>query len=142
MKPDAGILIVLVVPAFVLLWIAVTALIAVAGGWYGLAQSHPVPGPLYEKGTRYSFQSLRLGLFANYNSSVHVTVYPSGIMLVPLFIFSILHKPIFIQFDIMDAPAFCRFIVHYATFSIEGRKIRIMGKSALRIKEHFSTKKL
>ena len=87
-------IIALALPGFLLLWIAVTALMAVVGGWYGLAGSHPVPEHLYEKGVRYSFQSLRLGMFANYNSSVHVTILSSGIIIAPLFIFSILHRPI------------------------------------------------
>ncbi len=129
------VIIALALPGFVLFWIGINALMAIAGGWFGLARSHPIPGHLYEKGVRYSFQSLRLGLFANYNSSVHVTIYSSGIMIAPLFIFSILHRPIFIRYDAMSSPSFGRFIMYYASFSFDGRKMRIMGKSALSIKE-------
>jgi hypothetical protein len=133
---ESGFIIALALPAFALFWMAVTALIAVAGGWHGLAKAHPVPGHLYEKGERYSFQSLSLGLFTNYNSSVHVTIYSSGIMITPLFIFSVLHKPIFIGYDAMDTPASGRFILPYVSFVFDGRKIRIMGESAFIIKEH------
>lgn len=134
---DSGFIIAaLALPAFVLFWMAITALIAVAGGWHSLAKAHPVPGHLYEKGVRYSFQSLSLGLFTNYNSSVHVTVYSTGIMIKPLFIFSLLHKPIFIDYDAMDTSVSGRFILPYVSFVFDGKKIRIMGKSALVIKEH------
>ena len=132
------VIIALALPGFVLFWMAITALIAVAGGWHALAKSHPMPGHLYEKGVRYSFQSLRLGLFTGYNSSMNVTIYSSGIMLAPLFIFSVMHKPIFIQYSAMSSPEFGRFIIHHASFSVDGRKIRIMGRSALKIKEQLA----
>jgi hypothetical protein len=138
-ETNSNIIIALALPGFVLFWMAITALIAVAGGWHGLAKSHPLPDHLYEKGRRHSFQSLRLGQFANYNSSVHVTVYSSGIMLTTLFIFSILHKPIFIRYEAMISPEFGRFIIHYVSFTVDGCKIRIMGKSALVIKERLTS---
>ena len=120
----------LALPAFALFWTAITALMAVIGGWHGLARAHPVPGHLYEKGTRYSFQSLSLGFFSNYNSSIHVTVYSTGIIISTLFIISMLHKPIFIAFDAMKDPSAGRFILPYVSFKFDGRNVRIMGKSA------------
>jgi hypothetical protein len=121
---------VLALPGFVLFWMAITALIAVIGGWRGLANAHPVPGHLYEKGVRFSFQSLTLGYFANYNSSVHVTVYSSGIVLSTLFIFSVFHKPFFVGFDAMNNLSTGRFIFPYVSFEFDGRNMRVMGKSA------------
>jgi hypothetical protein len=125
----------LALPGFVLLWIVITSLIAVIGGWHGLAKAYPVPPRIYEEGVRYSFQSVRLGLFANYNSSVHVTVYHSGIVISPLFIFSVMHRPLFISFGSMRDPVPGKFLLHFINFRLGGKKIMIMGKSALIIKE-------
>jgi hypothetical protein len=129
------IIVALALPGFALFWMAITAFIAVIGGWHDLAKAHPVPPHLYEKGVRYSFQSLTLGFFANYNSSVHVTVYSTGIVISTLFIFSVLHKPIFIGFDAMSNPSPGRFILPFVSFEFAGKNMRIMGKSARIIAE-------
>ena len=65
----------LFIPLFILLWIGVTSLIAVIGGWHSLAKSYPMPKVLNEMGATYTFQSVRIGFLGNYNSSVNITVY-------------------------------------------------------------------
>lgn len=120
----------LFLPFFILLWIGITGLIAVIGGWRGLAQSNPVPAVLNETGVTYSFQSLRLGFMGTYNSSMNVTVYSRGIRLAPFFLFSVFHRPIYIGYDAMSNIEYGRFIAPYVTFLASNRRIRIYGKSA------------
>ncbi len=125
----------LFIPLFILLWMGVTSLMAIVGGWHGLARSCPMPKVLNETGVRYSFQSIRIGFFGNYRSSVNVTVYNQGISMVPLLIFSMLHKPLFIPYTSMADVAFEKFIVNYVSFTLGNRKIRIWGRSVTKIKE-------
>jgi hypothetical protein len=119
----------LFLPCFVIFWASVIALISVAGGWYGLSKTYTVPAGLYESGVSYSFQSVRIGLLGNYNSAVTVTVYDRGVKIVPFFIFSILHKPIYFPFSSLTAISFGKFIFPYVSFSIGDKTIRIMGRS-------------
>ena len=125
----------LFIPLFLLLWVAVTSLMAIIGGWYGLAKSYPMPKVLYEKGQRYTFQSIRIGFFGNYNTSVNITVYNQGISIAPLYIYSVLHKPIYIDYNSMTNAVFGRFIFNYLSFTLGNRKIKIWGKSVIKIKE-------
>ncbi len=125
----------LFIPFFALLWVGVIGLISVIGGWRGLAQSNPVPPVLHETGVTYSFQSVRLGFLGNYNSCVNVTVYSEGVRVAPIFIFSLFHKPLFFSYNAMGNIAFGRFLLHYVTFILADKKIMIMGKSSLAIKE-------
>lgn len=129
----------LFVPFFILMWIGVTGLISVIGGWRGLARAHPMPAAVLETGETYTLQSVRLGYFANYNSSITVTVYMKGIRIVPIFLFSLFHGPIYIGYDAMEGITYGKFIFHYMRFRIAGRKIMITGKCVLKIKERIGS---
>ena len=120
---------------FPLLWMGVTSLTALVGGWYGLSKLYPMPKVLNELGVTYSFQSLRIGYFGIYRSCLNITVYSQGIRMAPFFIFSILHKPLYIDYNSMVDIAFGKFIVNYVSFILGNRKITIWGKSAITIKE-------
>ncbi|HNW27894.1 MAG TPA: hypothetical protein PKN50_05420 [Spirochaetota bacterium] len=125
----------LFIPFIALLWVGVTGLISVIGGWRDLARSNPEQASLHETGVTYSFQSMRIGFLGGYNSVLNITVYSQGIHIVPIILFSLFHKPIFISYSAMDNVEFGRFLVPYVTFNLAGRKIRIMGRSVLAIKE-------
>ncbi|MBN2159285.1 MAG: hypothetical protein JW807_07805 [Spirochaetes bacterium] len=127
------------IPFFILLWIGVTGLISVISGWRALANTNPVPAAMHEIGENYSFQSLRLGFVGNYNSSVIITVYIKGIRIAPVFFLSFFHKPIYIGYDAMSDVTFGRFIRHYMTFKLADRKIMIIGKGVLKIRERMGT---
>jgi len=123
------------IPFFILLWVGVAGLMSLMGGWRTLAKANPMPPTLTETGEVYSFQSLRLGYFVNYNSSVKVTVYMRGMMIVPILIFRFFHKPIFIEYGSMRDIAYGRFIFQYMTFTLGEKKIMLMGRCVLKIKE-------
>jgi hypothetical protein len=125
----------LFIPFFALLWLGITGLIWVIGGWRALAQSNPVPPVFPEAGETFSFQSVRFGFLGNYNSCITITVYSDGVRIVPIFLFSLFHKALYFSYNKMSNPAFGRFFLHYVTFNSAGRKIMIMGKSAQVIKE-------
>ncbi len=123
------------VPFFALLWIGVTGLISVIGGWRGLAQSNPVPAAFHERGTPYSFQTMRIGFLGGYNSVLNITVYGQGIRIAPIFLFTIFHKPIYLAYAAMENVAFGRFITPYMTCVVGGRKIRFSGGCVTAMKE-------
>jgi hypothetical protein len=125
----------LLFPFFALLWVGITGLIWVMGGWRALAQSNPVPAVFPEAGETFSFQSVRFGFLGNYNLCVTITVYSDGVRITPIFLFSLFHKPLYFSYTAMNNPAFGRFLLHYMTFNSAGRKIMITGKSARVIKE-------
>ena len=123
------------IPFFVILWVGVTGLTSVIGGWRGLAQANPLPPVLNETGTIYPFQSMRLGLLGSYNSVLNITVYSLGIRIVPMFLFSAFHRPIFISYASVRNAAFGRFIVHYMTCTVSGKKIKIYGRCVPEIRD-------
>lgn len=125
----------LFIPVFILMWLGVTGLISVIGGWRDLARSNPVPAQLHETGVTYSFQSMRIGLLGGYNSVLNITVYQQGICIVPIILFSLFHKPIFMSYSAMGNAELGRFLVPYVTFRLSGRKIRIMGRSVQAMKD-------
>jgi hypothetical protein len=125
----------LLIPLFPLLWVGVTSLTAIVGGWYGLAKSYPMPKVLNEMGVKFSFQSLRIGFFGNYRSSLNITVYNQGISMAPMFIFSMLHKPVYIGYNSMADVVIGKFIVNYVSFTLGNRKIKIWGRSVIKMKE-------
>ncbi len=123
------------VPFFILLWIGVTGLTSVIGGWRGLAQANPLPPVLHEAGVAYSFQSMRLGLLGSYNSVLNITVYTQGVRIAPMFLFSAFHRPIYISYGAMGDVDFGRFIVPYMTCTVSDKKIRIYGRCVPAIRE-------
>lgn len=126
------------VPFVILLWAGVTGLISVIGGWRWLAESNPVPHALTDTPETYSFQSLRLGMWCSYNSSMNIAVYRLGIRMQPIIFFRLFHKPIYLRYDAMSDVSYGRFIFHYMAFTLGGRKIMVMGRCVPAIKERIS----
>jgi hypothetical protein len=76
------------------IWVAVTMLIAVLGGWGSLAERFSAREP--PLGETLRMQSLSFGLLGNYREAINVTVGPPGVHLVPIVLFRLGHRPLLI----------------------------------------------
>lgn len=87
--------------AFVVIWLLVTGLLSLIGGWHSLADRYAAPdGFDAEPEQRLRFRNIvlrRLALFpARYRGCVTVSLAPGGLHLAVLFVFRFRHPPLLI----------------------------------------------
>jgi hypothetical protein len=115
---------------FPVVWLGVTALFAIIGGWVGLAErfaAREVP-----VGDAFPMQSVSLTWFGSYNNAVNVTVGPAGVHLVPMFLFRLGHKPLLIPWTaVAECTQSGRLLWKRTTLVLrdDGRRIRFAGRS-------------
>lgn len=125
--------------SFLILWILVLALISFFGGWQKASREHPKRNIASSMKEQYSFQSVIFNMFGNYRNCVNVYVYPEGIELKPIFIFSFFHKPIFIFWDEIQNVTRKTFLFYKGiNIKTHTAEIFISGKSVEKIAEQFS----
>ena len=82
---------------FVLLWLLVSVLISVMGGWIVLARKYRRKTP--ENGRFWTFQSARLRYATRYKNMLTVGATESGLNLAVFFPFRLLHPPLLIPWS-------------------------------------------
>lgn len=113
---------------FVALWCLVLFLIALVGGWRGLATRFGVP--TLPAGTTFWMQSARFGWLANYNNVLTVVVTPDGVGFVPFVLFRVGHEPIFVPFSALSAAESTRmFFTTAAVLRIGPQRIVVYGQA-------------
>jgi len=87
----------LILPAMVVFWLGIVALVSVAGGWRRLAREFPAfhrPEGLDLRG-----RSLHINPLTNYNGCMRVTLSSAGIYLEPVWLFRFCHPPVLIPWE-------------------------------------------
>ena len=92
---------------FVGMWILVLKKLSLMSGWVKLAERFHFQEKF--KGKYYRFQSARLNKI-NFSSSLEMGMDEMGLYLVPMILFRIFHKPIFIPWAEIEAEPFSRFL--------------------------------
>ena len=82
---------------FVLLWLAITALISYTGGWRTLSKTFRARGPF--KGPTWHFQSGRMRGLSGYNNCLTVGASSDGFYLGVMFFLRFMHPPLFIPWS-------------------------------------------
>lgn len=119
-------------PFFALMWCGITALLAMLGGWAGLAQCYRAKQPL--QGRRFSFVSGSMGVSffpVSYSGCLFVTVGEAGLELSILFLFRLCSPRLFIPWSAVESVQVKRFFFsRYADIRIRGRWQRIAIRGA------------
>ncbi len=117
----------------------VVGLLSIVGGWFHLAQVHPLRDDENHDGVRYSFQTIYLRFFVSYRRSVHITLSETGIMLRTVILFRFLHKPVFIKWDdIVSVQKKEFFLYRGVVIQTRHAKVFIAGKSAEEITKRYA----
>lgn len=98
-------------PFFVIFWAGITGLLAILGGWAGLAGYFRADGQV--EGERFRFVSGSVGarfLPVSYGSCLFLTVNQTGFRLAILFLFRMLSPPLFIPWKAVVAVEPKRFL--------------------------------
>ena len=82
---------------FPLLWTGVVFLLSRVGGWARLAERFGADGP--GEGQAFNWSTAYFRLTCSYRHCLTVTLSELGIHLVPIFVFRIGHKPLFIPWS-------------------------------------------
>ena len=96
---------------FVLLWLAITAVISYIGGWRTLSESFRAREPFV--GTKWHFQSGRMRWLSGYNNCLTVGARRDGLYLGVMFFLRFMHPPLFIP---------------WSEVSIQTKQTRIFGE--------------
>ena len=82
---------------FLLVWIGVSFLISLLGGWWSLSQYYPLQA--YTTRKKWSFQSAAMRWLTGYGNCLHVSVTDRGLLLSVLFLFRTGHPPLLIPWE-------------------------------------------
>lgn len=129
-------------PAFALLWLGMSALLAVLGGWASLAGQFR--SGRASEGERFRFVSGSMGaplLPVSYGRSLFVTVGDEGIGISVLFLFRFLSPPLFIPWRAVESVEAKRSLFsHYTAIRLRGQwpTISIRGNVGERIRQEYS----
>ena len=121
--------ILLLVIGFFLYWNFLLMIISILGGWNRLSKEHNGEGINELTDEVFHFQSLKLGYFVSYSSSLTVTFYESGFSMKPFFLFSFFHNPVFIKYEELDNFEMKSFLgFKYAICCLNGKRLTFSGK--------------
>ena len=121
---------------FICMWIFVSKLIALLGGWKLLADCYPSRKPF--QGKKWYFQIMRLGWAASYNSCVTLGANENSVFLSVLPIFRVGHPPMEIPLTEIRGNEYKGFLFTYVdiyTKKAKNTRIRLFRKQADRIEQ-------
>lgn len=121
---------------FIPFWFFVVGLISLTGGWRKLSETYsPSDTFISSNAEKFSFQTVFLGLMAQYKNSINVYLTEDGIWLKPVWLFTFMHKPLFIQYQMMSEPKARKLVFFFGIeFHLTGKRVLIYGRSAEAIK--------
>ena len=129
------------IPAFILMWVGISALLAVVGGWSSLATRFRSASSI--KGDRFRFVSGSMGwsfLPVSYRRCLFVTVGENGFELSILFPFRLLSPPLFIPWRAVETMESKRFLFRrYILFRLRDQwpGISFGGEAGERLQEAY-----
>lgn len=107
---------------FVLLWLLVSAVISLVGGWHSLSKIYRTRVPF--DGTKLRMQSGRMRSLANYNNVLTLGANQQGLYLAAMFLFRFMQPPLLIPWGEVRVRRTKGWIFEYATFTL-GREVSI-----------------
>lgn len=138
MSGDIALIIVLLAIA----WLGVCALISLMGGWHRLAAKFRATSASRGEEIRFVSMTLGTGLFpARYRNALFVTVGPSGVGLSVIFLFRVLHPPLFIPWSAVQSVQRERsWLVNHVAVSLHGfdKRLFFRGRAGKKILETFN----
>jgi hypothetical protein len=99
---------ILILLFFIGLWILILKMLAVMSGWTILAERFYYPATF--DGRYYRFQSAWLNK-VNFRSSLEMGMNIMGLYLIPLILFRLFHKPLFIPWEEITAEPCKRYLI-------------------------------
>ena len=100
------------IPFFLCLWLAISAVLALAGGWYSLSREFRSDETI--RGERFRFASGSLGRWpfpvTSYGNCLFLAVNDGGFRLSILFVFRFLSPPLFIPWSAVKSVESGRFL--------------------------------
>ncbi len=130
-------------PFFALFWCAITALLAILGGWASLATYFRAAAPV--EGERFRFVSGSMGarfLPVNYGNCLFVTVNETGFRLSILLLFRLLSPPLFIPWKVVTSVEPKRFLYfRYTVVKLRDQwpRISLAGKAGRQIEQAYAS---
>lgn len=126
----------LILPAFGLMWLAVSQLLAWLGGWQKLAARYPGK-PTEEKPLASSWMASGSLGWANYNNCLSARLYRDHLRLQTWFLFRFGHQPLDIPRSVLQAGEYKTgwFGFHYFKFAAQGVRVTLGGSIASQLRD-------
>jgi len=122
---------------FVGLWLLVSTIISLAGGWYVLSQTFRARVPF--DGSLWSGQSGYMRWFVNYGHCLKVGASSNGLYLATLFLFSFMHPPLLVPWNEINIRRTKLWVFGaYVTVTLGNERpirLRVTGKLADKLRE-------
>ena len=119
-------------PVFALMWVGISALLSILGGWTSLAREFRATQRTDGQRFRFVSGSMRARVFpVNYGGCLFVTVNETGFAVSILLLFRILSPPLFIPWsEVASAQTKGFFLVNRAVVRLRGRRPAISVRGA------------
>jgi hypothetical protein len=125
----------LFVAGFAAIWIAVVALISIAGGWHALARRYAARDLPTGTGESFRFASLSIGrgkLPANYGGVIFARLGPRGLHLSVFPVFRPMHPPLLIPWSAVAEATREKFLWQsFVALHLREPKVRLMFQGRL-----------
>ena len=127
---------------FIGLWIGVSAMISIMGGWFWISRKFPLPNDDNAIIEKLSWNSMNLNYLSAYGSCVNIKIIRDGIILSTSFIIRPFHSPIFIPWESMeDFKYYKKWIFEKSVFYVRQSRFVIYGKAAKIIEKYAQNNK-
>ncbi len=123
---------------FIAGWIGISAVISILGGWFWLAKQFPLTNESGVVIDSFTWKSLNLNYLAGYRSCVNIKITDNGLILKTSLLFSFLHSPIFIPWNVISDLTYKKGLFQRAIFQVGKSRVVIYGKVAPVITKYVS----
>lgn len=120
---------------FVILWVFISKLCSVMGGWHVLAEKYRDTQQNKALLKKISMQSMKFKQWVTYGNCINVFIYEDGIVISPMLLFKLFHEPLFIPFNRINIEIITTSTFPKAVFLVEGIRITLRGSSVKYLKQ-------
>ena len=118
------------------LWMLVSAIVSLIGGWFSLARVYRTRVPF--NGAKWRMQSGQMRYIVGYNNALTIGASPQGLYLASVFLFRFMHPPLLVPWSDVKVRKKKGWVFEYVIFTM-GRELaiplRIRGRLGANLQE-------
>jgi hypothetical protein len=119
-------------------YIGACCLVSILSGWFWLSKNFPASKSTDPVLHSYSWKSINLNYVAAYRGCINMEITEGGLILKMSFMFSTLHRPIFLPWASMKDFIYKKALFQKAIFKVGKIRLVVFGRVAKSLAEYFT----